>query len=78
MSIHWSDRIRTFVELKLISYALILGYGWLLWRVADWFMALKDPTATQSAFVTLMVGITPVMLNFFLEFHRSPKAKDEP
>ena len=27
------------------------------WRCAEWFMALEDPTASQSAFVSVVMGV---------------------
>jgi hypothetical protein len=36
--------------------ALITLYGIMFWRVTEWFMALPEPTAPQSAFVSVIVG----------------------
>ena len=27
------------------------------WRCAEWFMALEEPTASQSAFVSVVMGV---------------------
>ena len=27
------------------------------WRCAEWFMSLEDPTASQSAFVSVVMGV---------------------
>ena len=27
------------------------------WRCAEWFMSLPDPTAAQSAFVSVVMGV---------------------
>jgi len=27
------------------------------WRCAEWFMSLPDPTASQSAFVSVVMGV---------------------
>ncbi|SVB53227.1 uncharacterized protein METZ01_LOCUS206081 [marine metagenome] len=35
---------------------LITLYGIMFWRVTEWFMALPEPTAPQSAFVSVIVG----------------------
>ena len=36
--------------------ALITLYGIMFWRTTEWFMALPEPTAPQSAFVSVIVG----------------------
>jgi hypothetical protein len=35
---------------------LITLYGIMFWRTTEWFMALPEPTAPQSAFVSVIVG----------------------
>jgi len=36
--------------------ALITLYGIMFWRTTEWFMAIPEPTAPQSAFVSVIVG----------------------
>ena len=36
--------------------ALITLYGVMFWRTTEWFMAIPEPTAHQSAFVSVIVG----------------------
>ena len=36
--------------------ALITLYGFMFFRTTEWFMALPEPTAPQSAFVSVIVG----------------------
>ena len=35
---------------------LITLYGVMFWRTTEWFMAIPEPTAPQSAFVSVIVG----------------------
>jgi len=68
MSIHFSDRLAQFTELKLTAHILILGYALLVAKAAFWFMGLADPSATQLGFITAIVGVSPVMFTFFLSY----------
>jgi len=35
---------------------LITLYGFMFFRTTEWFMSLPEPTASQSAFVSVIVG----------------------
>lgn len=39
-----------------IPRLLLLIYGWLTYEVGIWFMSLPDPSASQAAFVSTVVG----------------------
>ena len=41
---------------RVIPRLLVAGYSWLMVYVSFWFMALQEPTNTQAAFVTTLVG----------------------
>ena len=43
-------------KLRLVPRAMVLAYGYLFFEVAMWFMGIPVPTATQAAFVSVMVG----------------------
>lgn len=52
-------------EYRLVPRLMLAGYGWLMWDVSMWFMALKDPTATQAAFVSTMVGVSGALFGLY-------------
>lgn len=39
---------------RVVPRILVTGYGVAMWQVADWFMALPDPSPSQAAFVSTM------------------------
>lgn len=41
---------------RIIPRIIVALYGFTFWKVVEWFMALPDPTATQAAFVSTVVG----------------------
>ena len=47
---YWFDRLRLFPR------AFISMYIFMLYRVTEWFMTLPEPTNSQSAFVSVVVG----------------------
>jgi len=43
-------------RLRIIPRIIVTSYALIFWNVAEWFMALPDPSATQAAFVSTIVG----------------------
>jgi len=54
----WYNHISSSVidKWRIWPRALITLYGIMFWRTTEWFMALPEPTAPQSAFVSVIVG----------------------
>ena len=44
------------LEWKIIPRLMMLVITLMSWRCAEWFMNLEDPTAPQSAFVSVVMG----------------------
>ena len=44
------------LEWKIIPRVMMLVITLMSWRCAEWFMNLEDPTAPQSAFVSVVMG----------------------
>lgn len=44
------------LEWKIIPRIMMLVITLMSWRCAEWFMNLEDPTAPQSAFVSVVMG----------------------
>jgi hypothetical protein len=52
-----ADASANFVDrLRLIPRLLMICYGYVFWETTQWFMSLPEPTAPQSAFVSVVVG----------------------
>jgi hypothetical protein len=49
---------------------VLSGYGYLCWELACWYMSLKDPSAQQMAFVTIIVGLAVPLTNFYMNSGR--------
>ena len=41
---------------KILPRFMMLVMTLMSWRCAEWFMSLEDPTAPQSAFVSVVMG----------------------
>ena len=54
------DRWRVFPRL------LISLYGYSFYRTTEWFMTLPDPTNSQSAFVSVIVGAGAALFGLYV------------
>tara|TARA_B100000965_G_scaffold162756_2_gene135583 strand:+ start:20845 stop:21072 length:228 start_codon:yes stop_codon:yes gene_type:complete len=46
----------TLIKLKILPRFMMLVSTGMAWNTAHWFMALPDPSAPQSAFVSVVMG----------------------
>lgn len=51
---------------RIIPRMMLGLYGYMFWRVAEWFMALDAPNAAQSAFVSVMVGAAATFFGLYV------------
>ena len=49
--------VETFLKWKILPRLMMLASTVMSWRCAEWFMALPTPTASQSAFVSVVMGV---------------------
>ncbi len=49
--------VETFLKWKILPRLMMLVSTIMSWRCAEWFMALDEPTASQSAFVSVVMGV---------------------
>lgn len=54
-------------RLRIIPRTIVAGYGYLVWVVAQWFMALPDPGTQQAALVTTIVGAAGMIFGFYMQ-----------
>ena len=52
-------------QLRVAPRLLVVGYAWLMWHAADWFMALPDPTGMQAAFISTLVGSSAAVFGLY-------------
>lgn len=55
---------------RIVPRVLLLGFGYLVWSVVEWFMGLENPTTQQAAFVSAVVGITAPITAFYFQTGR--------
>jgi hypothetical protein len=55
---------------RVVPRMVLSGYGYLCWELACWYMSLKDPSAQQMAFVTIIVGLAVPLTNFYMNSGR--------
>jgi len=46
-----------FLKWKILPRFMMLASTMMSWRCAEWFMDLDNPTAAQSAFVSVVMGV---------------------
>ena len=47
----------TIIKLKILPRLMMPVSTLMSWRCAEWFMSLDSPTASQSAFVSVVMGV---------------------
>lgn len=53
----WWNRTAGFLDrLRVIPRLLMLAYCWVFYSSTSWFMSLADPTNSQAAFISTIVG----------------------
>lgn len=52
---------------RVIPRMALIGYAVILYEIGIWFMALKDPTVAQGAFISVVYGVAPLLLNFYMQ-----------
>jgi hypothetical protein len=65
---------------RIVPRMSLLFYTYQMWQVQQWFIELKDPSAAQSAFTSVVWGAFPLLLNFYMQqgIDLNKLAKDTP
>lgn len=50
---------------RVVPRLLVVGYGYLVWTVVQWFMNLPDPTTQHAALVSTVVGIAGAVIGIY-------------
>ena len=58
---------------RIIPRLMLSLYGYMFYRVAEWFMHLPEPSAAQSAFVSVMVGAAATFFGLYVNSGASLK-----
>jgi len=54
-------------RLRIVPRVIVAGYGYLIWDVVQWFMALPEPTTQQAALITTMTGVSVAVFGFYMQ-----------
>ena len=63
--------VEQFLRWKVLPRFMMLASTVMSWRCAEWFMSLDDPTASQSAFVSVVMGVmtgVKIALSWYCEY----------
>lgn len=70
--LHWSSKAKIILDnLRVVPRILISLYGFICWDTHVWFKSLPDPTASQSAYVSLIWGAAAVWFAFYINSGQS-------
>ena len=56
----------TIIKLKILPRLMMLVSTLMSWRCAEWFMSLDSPTASQSAFVSVGMGVMTAVFGIWM------------
>lgn len=60
------ERVAYLIDLYRVVPRIVMGaYGVGAWLTAEWFMGLSEPSGAQSAFVSVVAGIAPILFQFY-------------
>ncbi len=62
----WLIAAKLIDRFRLIPRLMVAGYGWLMWDVSQWFMHLPEPSGTQAAFVSTLVGAGAAVFGLYV------------
>ena len=67
--------VETFLKWKILPRLMMLASTVMSWRCAEWFMGLDTPTASQSAFVSVIVGAGAAWFGLYVGGTRQSKTE---
>lgn len=51
---------------RIVPRIIVILYGYTFYEVAHWFMALPEPNAAQSTFVSVIVGAAAAFFGLYV------------
>ena len=66
-----------FLEWKILPRFMMLMSTAMSLRCAEWFMELPDPTASQSAFVSVVMGVMTGVFGIWMGHEHKPALAKE-
>lgn len=50
---------------RVVPRMLVACYGYLVWDVVQWFMALEDPTTQHATLVSTVIGVAGAVIGIY-------------
>ena len=72
----WYNNPEGFDKWRVFPRILITLYGVMFYKTCDWFMTLPDPTNSQSAFVSVIVGAGAAWFGLYVGGTRQSKSEN--
>lgn len=63
----WAAFWRAFDQARTIPRTALLAYMWHAYGVSTWFTELKDPSVAQATYVSVVWGVLPLLLSFYMQ-----------
>jgi hypothetical protein len=62
----WSGKARcVLTDLRIIPRLMVLGYGYMLYDITQWFMTLPAPETQQAALITTVYGAAAAIFGLY-------------
>lgn len=73
----WMDIAEIVDAFRIIPRFILIGYGVLCYNMYLWFTSLEDPTQTQAAFVSIIIGVAGYIIGSYYKTGKDwDKAKE--
>lgn len=54
-------------RLRIIPRLIVFGYGWLIYDVVQWYMAIPDPSTQQAGLLVTLIGVAAPVFGFYMQ-----------
>ncbi len=54
-------------RLRVVPRVIVAGYGWIIYDVVQWFMALPDPNTQQASLISVLIGVSVPVFGFYMQ-----------
>lgn len=63
----WETFWKKFDQARVIPRLVLGWYLWHAMRVSEWFLALKEPSLAQAGYPSVIWGMMPLLLSFYMQ-----------
>ena len=67
MSLTRGEKVAYYFDLyRVWPRAMLVALSLMTWHVTSWYMALPEPGMPHATFVSVVYGVIPLVLNFYM------------